>query len=178
MSTDSVEQQPRIFRASSRDARRLAAFASRMFRLTFESQNTPEDMAAHVASAFSEALQRSEIDDPNGITLLAEQRDTLVGYAQLRAGEPPGCVSDRGALELMRFYVDPTLHGRGFAHALMRETLAVASSRARSIWLGVWERNARAIAFYEKWGFVDVGQHQFVLGTDRQIDRIMWRALG
>ena len=44
------------------------------------------------------------------------------------------------------------------------------------MWLGVWERNARAIAFYAKWGFIDIGDHVFMLGSDRQTDRIMWRA--
>jgi diamine N-acetyltransferase len=91
-------------------------------------------------------------------------------------GEPPDCVPDRQAIELVRFYVNRALHGRGLAHTLMQAALAAASPRARTMWLGVWERTARAIAFYAKWGFVDVGSHVFVLGSDRQIDRIMWRA--
>jgi len=58
----------------------------------------------------------------------------------------------------------------------MRATLTAASPRSRSMWMGVWERNTRAIAFYTKWGFVDVGEHVFPLGSDRQTDRVMWRA--
>ena len=48
---------------------------------------------------------------------------------------------------------------------------------AITLWLGVWERNPRAIAFYRKAGYVDVGAQVFVLGTDPQTDRIMTRPL-
>jgi ribosomal protein S18 acetylase RimI-like enzyme len=43
----------------------------------------------------------------------------------------------------------------------------------RTLWLGVWERNPRAIAFYTKCGFVDVGAHAFFFGTEEQSDRVM-----
>jgi ribosomal protein S18 acetylase RimI-like enzyme len=85
-------------------------------------------------------------------------------------------VPDRHAIELVRFYVDAALQGRGLAHTLMQAALSAAAQRARTMWLGVWERNARAIAFYAKWGFIDIGDHVFMLGSDRQTDRIMWRA--
>ena len=162
--------------ATPPDAHRLSGFASRMFRETFAAHNRPEDMAAYLSSAFNDARQLSEIGDPATVTLLIENGTTLLGYAQLHVGEPPDCVPDRQAMELVRFYVDRALHGSGLAHTLMEATHAAASARAQTIWLGVWEHNARAIAFYAKWGFVDVGSHVFVLGSDRQTDRIMWRA--
>jgi diamine N-acetyltransferase len=176
VNTDSDEPMSAIRPATSRDAQRLSAFASRMFRETFAAQNRPEDMTAYLSSAFNDARQLSEIEDPDAVTLLIEHGSTLLGYAQLHVSEPPDCVPDRQAMELVRFYVDRALHGRGLAHTLMEATLAAASPRAQTIWLGVWERNARAIAFYAKWGFVDVGSHVFALGSDRQRDRIMWRA--
>lgn len=53
---------------------------------------------------------------------------------------------------------------------------ATAEIKARGsdvVWLGVWERNARAIAFYKKYGFVERGEHVFLLGHDRQRDIVM-----
>lgn len=148
-----------------------------MFDETFGPHNTPENMHAYLSSAFSETRQLAEIENPGAITLLVDSGTTLIGYAHLQVGEAPACVSDRDAIELVRFYVDPALHGRGVAHQLMRESLAAASARALSVWLGVWDHNARAIAFYGKWGFLDVGSHDFMLGSDRQTDRIMWRPI-
>jgi GNAT superfamily N-acetyltransferase len=166
----------RIRAAVTVDADRLSQFGRRMFEKTFASQNTPENMRVYLASTFSEVRQLEELDDPATITILAEDGGVLVGYAQLHADEPPSCVPDRRAIELVRFYVDRALHGSGVAHTLMRATLQAASPRAQTVWLGVWERNARAIAFYTKWNFVDVGEQVFVLGSDRQIDRVLWRA--
>jgi ribosomal protein S18 acetylase RimI-like enzyme len=160
--------------ATADDADRLSRFASRLFRETFAAQNTPQDMDAYLSSAFSAARQLSQINDAATLTLVAEIDGALVGYAQLRMGPPPPCVPDPQSIELVRLYVESALHGRGLARSLMHAAVAAASSRASSMWLGVWEHNPRAIAFYRKWGFVDVGSHMFQLGADRQIDRIMW----
>ena len=165
-----------IRRAVPADADRVSDFARRLFHETFAAHNAPEDMEAYLSSAFTPSQQLAEIEDARSITLLAEQQDALVGYAQLRAGEPPDCVSERSAIELVRFYVDRALHGSGVAQALMTAVDAAAAGRARTIWLGVWEHNPRAIAFYLKCGFVDVGSHPFQLGRDLQTDRIMSRA--
>jgi ribosomal protein S18 acetylase RimI-like enzyme len=175
MNTDSAAPMVAIRRASAQDAHRLSTFARRMFHETFAAQNTSDDMDLYLSSAFNDARQLAEIEDPDGITLLAEHGGTLVGYAQLHMSDVPGCVPDRESIELVRFYVDLAHQGRGLAHTLMQAALAAAGQRRRTVWLGVWERNARAIAFYGKWGFADVGDHVFVLGTDRQTDRIMWR---
>jgi ribosomal protein S18 acetylase RimI-like enzyme len=74
--------------------------------------------------------------------------------------------------------VDKVHHGRGIAHQLMEAAIADAAARgAATLWLGVWEHNTRAQAFYRKFGFVDVGSHTFVLGTDVQTDRLMARTI-
>jgi len=43
----------------------------------------------------------------------------------------------------------------------------------RHIWLSAWERNPRAIAFYKKQTFVDVGGAFFMVGPDEQKDRVL-----
>jgi ribosomal protein S18 acetylase RimI-like enzyme len=70
------------------------------------------------------------------------------------------------------------MQGRGVAQELMQAVLAEAQRRrGATLWLAVWERNDRAQAFYRKCGFVDVGSQPFMLGTDRQTDRVMSRPL-
>jgi GNAT superfamily N-acetyltransferase len=98
----------------------------------------------------------------------------LVGYAQLRLGRPPACVTAARPLELWRFYVAREWHGRGLAQQLMAAVIAAARGRNSGVlWLGVWERNPRAQAFYKKSGFVDIGSQTFLVGTDEQADRVM-----
>jgi diamine N-acetyltransferase len=160
------------------DAAALAAFAARTFAETFAADNDAADMQAHVARAYGIPQQTAELTDPEMATLLAEQAERLVGYAQLRRGTSPACVVVDQPIELLRFYVDRAAHGTGVAPALMAAVQDAAhAAGARHLWLGVWERNPRAIRFYAKCGFVDVGSHAFVLGTDRQTDRVMVAAL-
>ena len=99
---------------------------------------------------------------------------TAIAYAQLRADHVPDCVTGPNPIELWRFYVDREWHGRGIARPLMDRVKAAARERgAKTLWLGVWERNDRARAFYAKCGFADVGEHIFLFGTDPQTDRVM-----
>ena len=156
------------------DAATLAAFAARTFAETFAADNDAADMHAHLARAYGVAQQTAELTDPDIVTLLAEQAERLVAYAQLRRGPPPACVAGPDPFELLRFYVDRAAHGTGLAQALMAAVQDAAyAAGARHLWLGVWEHNPRAIRFYVKCGFVDVGSHEFVLGADRQTDRVM-----
>jgi len=160
------------------DAPALAELAARTFRDTFAADNRPEDMVLHIASAYGTSQQQKELVDPRITTLLVEIDGQLAGYAQLRSGETPECVTGESPIELWRFYIAQPWHGRGAAHALMQRAEAEAYRRGgRTLWLGVWERNERAKAFYRKTGFVDVGAHVFMVGTDAQTDRILTRSL-
>lgn len=165
-----------IRRGAPADAAVLAELAARTFRETFAADNRPEDIALHLARAYGERQQARELADPDIVTLLVEAGDAPAGFAQLRRGDAPSCVAGRDPIELWRFYVAQAWHGRGIAQALMARVEAeVARSGADPLWLGVWERNPRAIAFYRKCGFADVGSHLFVVGSDPQTDRIMVR---
>jgi ribosomal protein S18 acetylase RimI-like enzyme len=160
------------------DAARLSALAIRTFTDTYEAHNTPDDMRAYLAGAFGVAQQARELDDPAMITVLAESGAELIGYAQVRRKEAPACVSPGAPVEIYRFYVAAAAHGTGIAQRLMATALDAARDLGgRHVWLGVWERNARAIAFYAKSGFVDVGSQFFQLGDDRQVDRVLTRSL-
>ena len=176
MTTELRPAEATIRRAVRSDAAALAEFGARTFSETFGPDNTPEDLALHLARTYDPALQSAEIDDPAMVTIVAESEGRLAGFAQLRAGQAPQAVVGTAPIELLRFYVDRAWHGQGLARALMaavdREAI---DRRASAIWLCVWERNERAKAFYRKCGFVDVGTKLFILGTDYQTDRVMTR---
>lgn len=160
------------------DARALAELAARTFHETFAADNRPDDMALHLARAFGPSRQLSELRDPQVTTLLADLDGHLAGYAQLRFGSRPNRVTGEKPIELWRFYVASNWHGRGVAQALMQQVEQEARSRgATTLWLGVWERNERAKAFYRKAGFTDVGSQIFMVGSDAQTDRILVRQL-
>jgi GNAT superfamily N-acetyltransferase len=102
----------------------------------------------------------------------------LLAYAQIRHQSPPPCVTQEKPVELHRFYVDHRVHGQGVAQRLMAAAHAAAHAfHGRHLWLSVWERNPRAIAFYKKEGFADVGRKDFYVGKDCQSDRILVAAV-
>lgn len=165
----------RIRRASVGDVSALAAFGARTFAETFGDSNAPEDMAAYLAAAYGERQQHAEVTNPDIATLIVEADAMLAGFAQVcRGGQVPACVTALSPVELWRFYVDRRWHGLGVAQELMAAVRRAACELGgRWLWLSVWERNPRAIAFYTKSGFVDAGTKSFYVGSDCQTDRVL-----
>ena len=160
------------------DAAALGRFAEHVFRDTFGPHNRTEDMDAYCRDAFAIDHVRGELTDRAYHTVLALARGELAGYAQLRSTAPPSCVAGPAPVELKRLYVDRRWHGGGVAHALLDRAIAIAMQRgAQTLYLSVWQHNHRAIAFYVKHGFAQVGAAEFRLGADVQLDPVMMRPL-
>ena len=175
-----MNQNPnvKIRRANGEDAGLLAELGARTFSETFAADNTSQDMSAYIAASFSLAQQTAELADPASTFLLAEVGGLATGYAKLHAGEAAEGVQGAKPIELVRLYVSLEWLGRGIGEGLMRACVDEArQARHDVIWLGVWERNGRAQAFYRKWNFRAVGQHVFQLGSDPQRDILMQRAI-
>ena len=166
-------------RGEARDAEALTELGARTFSDTFLAENDPADIAAFVAATFAPEKQAAELADAAVDYLVAEGDDgALVGYAMLERGSAPACVEATRPIEIARLYVARAQLGRGTGEALMARCVEDARNAGHdAIWLGVWERNARAIRFYERWGFRRVGEHVFVVGNDPQNDLLMRRSL-
>jgi diamine N-acetyltransferase len=164
--------------ATVEDAALLADLGARTFAETFAADNSPEDMTAYLASSFGRDQQAAELADPHSLVLIAEIDGVAAGYAKLHAGPPPQSVTDKKPVELVRLYVSRAWLSRGVGATLMRVCIGEAMQQDyRTIWLGVWEHNIRARAFYQKWNFREVGEHIFQLGADSQRDILMERSM-
>jgi ribosomal protein S18 acetylase RimI-like enzyme len=166
----------------------LRRVAEQSFRETFADVNRAEDMDAYCAASFGADTLAAELAEPRSTFWMATAAEE-VGYAKTRAGSPlppvsaqrgPSAVHSLGphALELERIYVLRSHLGRGVGYALLEAAVQHARSHGHpALWLGVWEHNTRALAFYRRNGFVDVGAKPFVLGADLQTDRVLLRRL-
>lgn len=173
-----MSDSPYIRSATPADAEWLAALAERTFRDTFSDDNSTGDMEMYVRGSFSLERVGAELADRANTFLLAflDGAEQPTGYAKLRTGVVDPSVAGPDPVELERLYVDRSAIGRGVGAALLRASLHVALSVGhRTLWLGVWERNTRAIEFYRRWEFEVVGDHVFRLGSDDQRDLIMAR---
>lgn len=167
-----------IRRGRPEDAGPLASFAREIFDRTFGPMNDPADMRAYMDEAFGAAQQAKELADPLIATLMAEVDGELAAYAQVSPRRAPPAPADPRPVELVRFYVGTGWQGQGVAQTLMS---AVVEEAIRfgggSLWLCVWGDNARALTFYRKCGFGEIGTAPFQLGQDLQTDLVMARAL-
>lgn len=152
--------------ATVNDVLALAELGARTFRDAFAAQNTADDLNAYIAKTYGEEHQRRELADPSIATFVVEHEGALIAFAQCRRGSDD--------VELARLYVDGRFHGKGIAQELMDAVVAFArNAGVARLWLGVWEHNPRAIAFYEKCGFRVTGSHPFIVGSDVQTDLVM-----
>lgn len=167
-----------IRRANRADASLLAELGARTFAETFATDNSPENIAAYIGASFNLAQQMAELADPASTFLIADVGGLAAGYAKLHAGGPAEGIDGAKPVELVRLYVSREWLGRGVGDALIRACVDEARQAGHAtIWLGVWEQNGRAQAFYCKWNFRAVGEHVFQLGSDPQRDILMERAV-
>jgi len=172
-----------IRKAAADDAGRLAALAAVTFPLACPPGSPPADIAAHLAKTLSEPNFRAYLADPDVTVLVIDAGGELRGYSLLvaRATRDPdvaAVLTELPCTELSKCYVHPDHHGLGAAAELMHASIAAATGAgARGLWLGVNNQNARAIRFYEKSGFRQVGTKFFTLGNTVEHDFVMERPL-
>lgn len=160
--------------AMEADAQLLAELGAKTFRDTFARANTSEDIDAYLKASFSPDIQFRELSEPDVIFLIAESEGNPIGYAQLVMNSKHESIQGARPLELRRIYASQEYLGKGVGKELMKATIEEARQRGCDcVWLGVWEKNQKAIDFYKKWGFRVVGFHTFVLGEDQQNDFVM-----
>ena len=164
--------------ASIDDATLLAELGAKTFRDTFMSSNTDDDMKLYLEKNFSRAQLESELNEEGTIFIIAEDNKTAVGFAKMRRTEEPEGLNESNQIEIERIYSSKEYIGKAVGKTLMEACLNIAKQAGHKVaWLGVWEHNPRAIAFYEKWGFKKFGTHPFILGTDLQTDILMMKKL-
>ena len=162
-----------IRQATPEDAALLASFATQAFTDTYRGLDDPQEIADYVAEHFTPEVVAGVIEDPACSTLLAWVGEQLAGYAVVRAEPAPGCVAGPAPLQLWRLYLGEGFIGQGLGARLMAAVHAEARRRgAQTLWLGVYDRNVRAVAFYQRFGFVQVGGKEFLFGGRTYFDPI------
>jgi ribosomal protein S18 acetylase RimI-like enzyme len=160
--------------AQADDAETLAQLGADTFVQAFSAGNQPANLQGYVDQAFALDRIAEELADPLATFWLAQLNGQSAGYAKVRGPSPKDCVSGTRQIELHRIYTLEFARGTGLGGALMHTCLEHAGNNAyTTLWLGVWEQNTNAIAFYKHRGFTTVGTQDFHLGDDLQTDLIM-----
>lgn len=174
LTAPSMKDEITIRNCTKKDAEKILALAIRTFRDTFDESNTPENMMLYITGQLTLPKIKEALEEKGSVFFLAEKAGQAVGYARVRQSPLPEGFSEENAIEIERLYVDKKFIGKRVGYLLMNSCLRHATRNGfKTVWLGVWEHNTRALAFYEKWGFQKFGHHTFMLGNDAQTDLLM-----
>lgn len=160
------------------DVDALRHISRETFTDTFGAQNSLENLAAYLDQAYAPEQLRRELANKNSKFYFLYSDGELAGYMKLNIHDAQTEEMGADALEVERIYIRTRFKRRRLGKQLIEKAMEVARELDRkTIWLGVWEENQNAIAFYKKMGFVHVGSHSFYMGDDEQTDYIMQKAL-
>lgn len=163
---------------NAKDVDTLVSLGIKTFRDTFDEFNDPANMILYINKTFTRKVIEEEMKEAGSVFFLAIDGRQAVGYARIRASSTPAELNGAATLEIERLYAHRDYIGKRVGHMLMQTCLAYAKKKGcKTLWLGVWEKNARAIAFYERNGFERFGEHTFMLGNDAQTDWLMKKEL-
>jgi len=163
-----------ISRVGVNDVEQLQAISRSTFVQTFDEHNDAEDMKAYLDSSFAIDKLTTEITNPNSEFYFAIDNEIIIGYLKINTGSAQTENKDANAFEIERIYVDQNYLGKKIGQLLFEKAIDLAKvKKASYVWLGVWEENHRALAFYKKNGFIPFDKHIFRLGNDEQTDIMM-----
>ena len=167
-----------ISKAVLSNLKELQTLGRKTFFETFSSGNTEENMREYLDMEFAEEKMKQELSNIDSGFYLAKEKDKLIGYLKINFGNAQTELKEKSGMEVERIYVLKEFHGKNVGQILFDKALEIANQKNMNyLWLGVWEKNPRAIRFYEKNGFVQFGTHLFKVGDDEQTDVMMRREL-
>lgn len=163
-----------IKKVTINDIIQLQKIGKNTFFETFSAANTKENMKRYLDEEFSVKKLTDELNDQFAEFYFATLDNKVIGYLKLNFGQSQTELQDDKAIEIERIYVLKEFHGKKVGQLLYDKAIQISKQKnADYVWLGVWEKNPRAINFYNKNGFVEFDKHLFKLGDDEQTDIMM-----
>lgn len=168
----------KIIKCSREDLQILQEISIETFNDTFKDQNSPENMKAYLERAFNFKQLEEELSNVSSEIFFIYFNEELAGYLKVNMNDAQSEKLGDESLEIERIYIKNKFQKHGLGKYLLNKAMEIAMEHnKKKIWLGVWEKNENAIAFYKKMGFVQTGAHSFYMGDEEQIDFIMTKTI-
>ncbi|WP_342414776.1 GNAT family N-acetyltransferase [Paenibacillus sp. FSL R10-2782] len=168
----------KIIKCSREDLPILQEISIETFNDTFKDQNSPKNMKTYLQRAFNSKQLEEELSNVSSEIFFIYFNEELAGYLKVNMNEAQSEKMGDESLEIERIYIKNKLQKNGVGRYLLNKAMEIAMEQNKNkIWLGVWEKNENAIAFYKKMGFIQTGAHSFYMGDEEQIDFIMTKTM-
>ena len=160
------------------DLQQLRDLSTETYQETFGGFCSRGIMQTYLSEAFSIEKVSQELNNQCSAFYFAYYNESLVGYIKVNDFPAQTDINDEESLELERIYLLQPFQGRRYGKELLDKAVCIATRKKKKyIWLGVWDKNVKAIGFYSKNGFHASGEHVFVMGSEQQHDYIMKKEL-
>lgn len=165
--------------ATPADEAALRMLALQVFLDTYGPQGVSNALAREAEATFAWARVDGWFTGASSLLLVAEEAGGLSGFAHVALGIAHPLVAQGAPAELQRLYVQRHFLGQGLGRALLQRAEEAAHARgATTLWLSAWAGNAKALAFYPRQGYADVGATDHVFEAQRFENRVFFKALG
>ncbi|MBS4538985.1 GNAT family N-acetyltransferase [Clostridium sp. D2Q-11] len=160
------------------DSCKLQKISYETFNETFKDQNSPENINSYLERSFNLKQIEKELSNTFSHFFFVYHNNEVAGYLKVNTNDAQTEDMGDDSLEIERIYIINKFQKHGLGKSLLNKAVEIAIElNKKKIWLGVWEQNENAIAFYKKMGFVQIGDHSFYMGDEKQIDFIMTKKL-
>ncbi len=160
------------------DSRKLQEISHETFNETFKHQNSPGNMNTYLERAFNLKQLEKELSNISSQFYFVYFNNEVAGYLKVNTNDAQSEEMGDESLEVERIYIKDKFQKHGLGKYLLNKAIEISMERnKKKIWLGVWEKNENAIAFYKKTGFVQTGAHSFYMGDEEQTDLIMTKTI-
>jgi diamine N-acetyltransferase len=167
-----------ITKCTHEDVHILQKISYETFNETFKHQNSSENMNAYLEKAFNVSQLEKELANGFSQFFFIYIHNDVAGYLKVNTDDAQTENVGNESLEIERIYIKSQFQKLGLGKYLLNKAQDIAMEHGKkNIWLGVWEKNENAIAFYKKLGFVQTGAHSFYMGDEEQTDLIMTKTL-
>lgn len=154
----------------------LRELAMQTYRETFAESNSEALLQQYFKESLNIDELSAQLQNPHSeFYFIYASRNSepvqLAGFLKLNISNAQTDINDPSALEVEKIYISKACLGKGLGKKMI--TFATQRAQLQSkkyLWLGVWESNFPAIAFYQKMGFEKFGEHPFNMGGDIQTD--------
>ena len=167
-----------IKKCNVEDLPKLLEISYETFNETFKKQNSPENIKAYLERAFNLKQLEKELSNISSQFFFVYLNNEVAGYLKININDAQSEEMSDESLEIERIYIKRKFQKHGLGMYLLNKAIEIAMEfNKKKIWLGVWEKNENAIAFYEKMGFVQTGSHSFYMGNEEQVGFVMTKIL-
>ena len=160
------------------DLNSLQQISIQTFRETYTQDNGSAVFEKHIESTFNSTRLSQDLNSANSSFYLLRSSDLVLGYFKINWGAQQSTDMGPSFLEIERIYLLKSAQNKGYGSLMINHIVTIAKEKKfTSIWLGVWQKNPKAIQFYKKMNFIISGSHVFMLDNEAQEDYIMQRSL-